>query len=198
MDWTPIYAALAQAATLSGIPASAIAWSDQPAAATWASGPTMAMRISPERSYGWDEEERTDPPAPNPGNLPQTVNVAGQREFTWQIRVQVQNSDPATIAVRFLDRLRVRLQRTTTETQILLPAGLAVIQIMPTVPIVNVKDNRTISTHVMEVLMGAVENDLDDTLGAGDYIAQVGILSNKLQSPDGNDAPQQIVLTVGP
>lgn len=196
MDWPTIYAALRQAAALSGVAAASIAFADEPAAVTWGSGPTLTMRISPERSFSWDEEERLDPPIPNPSNLPQTVTVSGQREFTWSIRAKVQNSAPGTIAEHYLDRLRARLQRTTTETQILLPAGLAVIEVMPTTPVANVESNRTVSTYVMDVRMGAVENDVDDTPGAGEFIQTVNIASNTLKNPDGTDAPEQVSLVV--
>lgn len=194
MNWTPIYAALAQAAALTGIPASSIGWKDQPAAQDWTIGAKLLMQIKGNLAVGIDYEEFAAPV----GNANQVTTVVGQRHFTWEIRCEVQNSDPATVAISYLDLLRTRLMRTTTEVGILLPAGLAIVEIHPTQKVANAKSQRDISTYVLEVLMACAENDFDNSAGAGSYIASVGITSNKLQLPDGSDAPQQIVITVGP
>lgn len=196
MNWPAIYSALMQAAALSGVSADSMSWNDQPSSPVWSSGATIGAQVSSARAYSWDEEVRTDPPSPNPDNLPQSVAMEGQRQFTWQVRVEVQDTAAERFALGYLDRLRARLQRSSTEVSILLPAGLAVIEIMPAVKVRNIKDTRSISTYVMEVVMAGVESDVDDTYGAGDYIGTVNLSSNTLKSTDGTDAPQQIVLTV--
>ena len=191
MNWTPIYAALEQVATLTGIPASSIGWSDQPRNSDWTMGPKLTMAVKSDVGLGFDYEERVD------GTPAQLVTVVGQRQFMWEIRCEVQNSDPATVAIFYLDKLRARLSRSTTEA-ILLAAGLAVVELQATQQVGNVASHRTISTYVMEALMACAENDVDDSTDAGGYITSVGITSNKLQLPDGSDAPQQIVETIGP
>lgn len=194
MNWTPIYAALAQAAALTGIPASSIDWKDQPQAAAWTYGAKLTMQIRSDHAVGIDYEEFAAPI----GNANQVVTVVGQRQFIWQIRCEIQNSDPATVAVSYLDLLRTRLQRTTTEQDILLPAGLAVVEINPTAQLPNIASTRAVSTYVLDVLMACAENDVDTSPTAGAYVASVGIASNQLLNPDGTVAAQQITETVGP
>lgn len=200
MNWTPIYSALAQAAALTGIPAAAIVWGDQPPVSTWIKTAKLTMAIKGLDAKGIDYEERVDGAVPpNAGNLPQVVTVVGQRQFVWSIKCEVQNADPATIGISYLDALRTRLQRTTTEIDILQPAGLAVVEMHPTASLLNVKNERSISTYVMDVLMACCENDVDTASDAGVFINTVVLSSNKLKTPDGVDAPVQINQTiVGP
>lgn len=193
MNWAPIYSALAQAAALTGIPASSIGWAGQPANADWTMGASLSMQIRDLHALGFDDEERTDNAPAN-----QTVTVVGQRQFTWSIWCQIQNSDPATIGISYLDKLRARLARTTTEQEILLPAGLAVVEIHPTQSLASIQAARKVSYYVMEVTMACAENDVDASANAGEYIASVGISSNKLQLSNGDDAPEQIAETIGP
>lgn len=192
MQWAPIKAALATAAALTGIRPGMIAWKDQPQAGTWGFGARLTMQAKGLRGLGVDYEELQD----NDDDANQTVTVVGQRLFNWEIRCEIQNSDPTVSPLFYLDRLRARLSRQTTVDDILQPAGLSVVEILPTQPLPNVKDSRVIATYVMEVVIGCAENDVDDTAEAGDFINSVNIASNKLKAPDGTDAPQQIVETI--
>lgn len=209
MNWTPIYTALSSVAALSGVPAAAISFVDQPTASEWNLGPTMKMQIRNIEGIGIDYEERVDVAPPNASNLPQAVTVVGQRKFVWSIRCEVQNSDPATVAVSYLDLLRTRLQRTTTMLDILQPAGLAIVDAtMPAQQVPNVRNQRTVSTYVLDVVMACAENDVDTASDAGGFINTVVISSSKnpdgtvatvqLQTPDGVNAPVQINKTIGP
>lgn len=209
MNWTPIYAALSSVAALSGVAPAAIGFTDQPTAPTWNLGPTLRMQIRNIKGVGIDYEERVDVAPPNAGNLPQAVTVVGQRQFTWSIRCEVYNSDPATIAVEYLDALRTRLQRTTTMLDILQPAGLAIVDAtMAAQQVPNVKNQRIVSTYVLDIVMACAENDVDSAADAGGFINTVVISSSKnpdgsaatvqLQTPDGVNAPVQINKTIGP
>lgn len=194
MNWTPIYAALANAAALTGIPSTSIDWKDQPQASSWTFGAKLTMQIKNDRAVGIDYEEFAAPV----GAANQVTTVVGQRQFMWEIRCEIQNSDPATVSIAYLDLLRTRLQRTTTEQGILLPAGLAVVEINPTVQLPSIASSRATSTYVLDVLMACAENDVDTSPTAGAYVASVGIASNQLLNPDGTVAAQQITETVGP
>jgi hypothetical protein len=203
VDWKPIYATLEKVAMLSGIvDPHAIVWGQQSGAGAWIIGPgtgaKLVMTIRGTSSQGLDYEETT--PAPVAGQ-DQIKTLVGCRQFIWTIAADAFSGDPARFALGFLDSLRARLNRMTTQEMFRVAgvAGLAVVEIMATqeVSYIEKGSDRQVVRYTMDVQMATAENDVDATTTAGDYFNKVGVRSQTLKNPDGTDVVPQINETIG-
>ena len=193
MNWSPIFDALSSIAQISGITdAGSINWGGLPGASTAFGANRLVMKLTNVKPVGIDYEERT---ANGLGD--QIVTVVGQRTFTWQIRSESMSADPSVMGCTYLSNLEARLNRTSTES-VLLAAGLAVVEIRPIVEIRQVSQDRKISSYVLEVVMAAAENDIDDSPLSGEYIASAVISSNQLTDVSGAPTTPQVNVTAGP
>lgn len=192
MNWTTIRSTLKTA--IEGVDglshAGAVEWGDSAQASVMRPMPRIDLTIRSLRGIGDDEprtgyDEDTD-----------TMETAlcGHRQFTVSIRVE---SDKATggEAMTIADRLRVRLGRENV-TQALRTGGLAIADIAATQVLDFKTDGRALVVAVLDVIVNAAENDVDDHERAGDFIEHVVGASEYLTNPDGEENANQVDLDV--
>lgn len=168
MNWPvmrPALLSVVQAAT--GI--KSVVWKGSKEEAGWSStGIVAKCSCSSPRVIGCDTERRA-----KYANGVRTKTLCGPRQFTFTVRIETQDQTDAGIALNLADRLLVRVWREANAT-VLRTAQMSIANIKITQAIDGiVLQGRTVSIAVVEMIMNGVENDVDDTAGAADWIAQV-------------------------
>lgn len=171
MNWPamrPALLSVVKAAT--GIDPACVVWKGSKEEAGWSKGGVVAKcSVSAPRVIGCDTERRN-----KYANGTRTKTLCGPRQFTLTVRIETQDQTDASIAVNFADRLVVRCWR-EVNTAMLRAAAMSIANIKITQTIEGiVVQGRTLSVAVVEMVLNGVENDVDDTTGAADWIAQVG------------------------
>lgn len=190
MNWPVMRDALiAQVRAISGVDNErSVAWADSAEGAAFRAFPHIDLSVRSVISYGDDESridiDQSDEP---------TEYLSGPRRFTWTIKVEADGSsdDALTLA----DRIRARLRRNTVRAE-LASARMAIASIEPTQPLSYKTDGRSYQVAVIDVLVNAVENDVDDSDEAGNTIRDAEVASEYLTDPDGGNNPRQISITV--
>jgi len=172
MNWVairPVLKAAVQAAT--GVDVRSIIWKGTKEEAGWSQGGTVVkLSTSGERTVGCDEERRAKYDA---GTNTRTLTLSGHRQFSFTVRIECQDESDTAVRDTLASRLRTRIWRDSI-TSTLRAVNVSIADIRPTVPVDNVRlQNRMLSVAVVEFLMNGVENDVDDTPGAADWIAEV-------------------------
>lgn len=169
IDWATIKSTIvSQVATLTGLAASRIRWVDEPSGTLAGALPVIWLRVSSVVSNGIEWETRVDNPPSN-----QTVTVSGLREFTLSIRCDSFSFDvaDANYSGNIIEALKVRLRRSTS---IMARAGVFGIRaLLATNWISYIESNRPISSHTLDILCLTVDNDVDATSAAGNWIGEV-------------------------
>lgn len=149
------------------------------------------LSIGPVSGVGNDEERASY----DAGTNTRTVTRCGQRTFTMTVRIETQDQGDASIAMVYADRLRVRMMRDSIASQ-LLAVGVAWADMHPTQTLEGVKvQGRTLSVAIVEVVFNGVENDVDDTAGASDWIESASIAHENLNNEAGQPIAGAIEVT---
>lgn len=169
---------------VSGLPENQVRWKDEAEGSTWVGDPSIWLNISTITQYGWDEERNTVPNSTDD----QVINLVQQKGFTWSISAESFTSDIADPkhAGALLDVvITSRLKRSSSEFTI---AGIFAIADfrggMRYAPYVD-KSGRRVNRYVQDVICLTVDNDIDDTQGAGGWIKEVigqGTVNNAVGS----------------
>jgi hypothetical protein len=153
--------------TMIGIPPGNVVWKGSFQEGSRVVGTRVVLQANSIKTTGWDEERREDPDALDD----QVVNRCGQRSFTWTIQIECQNQGAVTTARVLADQIRVRLWRPST-LAIVNNANMAMGNILGTAERDFVDDGRMISWASVDVNVISVENDIDDSPGAGSWIGE--------------------------
>lgn len=155
--------------TIAEIPPNAIRWMDEAQGSVWTGSPALFLRISPTSTQGIDVESVTAEGDSNP----QVVTVDGQRRFTLSVRCESFEQDIASPehAANIADTIRIRLKRTSTIAQWRGVCALEAMQPTNRVPYKN--QGRNVSAYVIDLMMRTADQDIDTTLGSGDWIGEV-------------------------
>lgn len=165
--------AMAEAVTvMAGLPPGSVVWAGDLQATSVVVGTRAVLTANSVKTLGRDEERRKDDPV-NPLN-DQVVSRCGQRNFTWSIKLESQTQLPGATVRVLADRVRVRLFRPSV-LAILNAAGMSVADILATNESDYLIGGRSASWANIDLLMNAVENDTDDTVGTGDWIGDAQI-----------------------
>jgi len=183
MNWPvmrPALAAAVRAAT--GLPANNVVWKGTKEEAGWSPGGIVAkLSVSNIRSVGNDEERRVKYDAQT---NTRTLTLSGARQFSFTVRIELQDESDTALRDVYADRMRVRVWRESVAKP-LRAAGISVADIRPTVSVDGIRaQNRVLSVAVIEFLMNAAENDVDTTPGSAEWIAEVKS-TGTLERPDG-------------
>lgn len=170
MNWVvmrPVLLSVVKAAT--GVETAV--WKGSKEEAGWSKAGIVAkLSISSgPKSLGCDEERRNSYDADTDTR---TKTLCGPRQFTLTVRFETQDGSDEGIAQTYADRLRVRIYRAANNAA-LRAAEMSVANIMPSQPISVVLQGRALSVVAVDLVMNGVENDVDDTAGAADWIAQM-------------------------
>jgi hypothetical protein len=163
-----------------------VSWANtREAGAQWGSDstPCVTLRLRSPRSLGQDGERLTytpdpsDPDDPAKGTL--ETAIYGNRVFTVTVRIETPDQRPGNESVGALaSRLRTRLGRDSV-IDALYEAGIAIVDILPTVDADYPADGGWVSASITDVILSACEWDVDDT-ASPDWIAQVQVQSDQL------------------
>lgn len=190
IDWSTLKPAIAgQIATLTGLDPRLVKWVDEPSGNLAGASPIVWLRVSSMVPVGVEYETRTDN-----GTGDQTVSVVGHRDFTLSIRIESFALDLANDnhSANVGEALRIRLKRSTS---IAARSGIfAIREVLMTKWISYIESQRTITAYLMDLLCAAVDVDIDDTDGAGDWIGEADITGTiKDGPPDSTIANVSIV-----
>lgn len=177
MRWDLIRTTIAAtiAGLLPGFDATNIVWEGEFPARSYVTTTRIVLAVSPERSIGENEERRADAEGDDDSVLDQVVVLCGPREFTLSIKVESQKQPPEgeKLEARYLiDKICTRLDRKSALAQ-LLTAQLGKGRVLSKIYRDEVRSGRTVTYAAADVLMLGVENDVDDTPGAGGWIGRV-------------------------
>lgn len=187
MNWPVKKAAmLAVVSDISGVPLDSVVWRGSPQARSMLVGTRIVMRINSIISVG-DDETRLSPSANLSNN--QLANQCGQRQFTWSIMVETQQTTATDSADVIMDRIRVRMGRPTTLVR-LREVGVAFNNVAGTASDDALMSGRTASWAMTDFYMNAVENDTDDSVEAGQWIEEAIIDSDTFNDAGGPISPQ--------
>jgi hypothetical protein len=150
-----------------GFPVRRVQWANQNTASTFLSGPLAFLTLKSVRGQGVDEARQEY----DSGTDQNVTTQSGIRLFTVSVSIQNDSQRPGEETVGALaSLLRTRLRRASVLGG-LQAAGIATIQILPTVNAdYRDSDGRWSSSSVTDLSLSAAENDLDTT-DAGDYAA---------------------------
>lgn len=156
-------------------------------------GVRVDMSIGAVRGVG-NDEQLLEYSGTEDANI---VTLSGIRQITWTLRVESDDQDDGTIAQVYADRIRIRLGRESIAAT-LRAVGVAVADVLLTQPMSYRFQDREHSVVVMDVQLNGVENDRDDSIGAGDWIETINVKSETLYREDGTPANPQLDFNVGP
>ncbi len=167
MNWPVMRDALAAAIpAMIGVNPSNVVWKGSLEEGSRVVGTRVVLQANSIISAGWDEARLEQE-----GDDDQNVNRCGQRQFTWSIQIECQNQGPAATARVLADQIRVRLWRPSV-LEIVQAAGMAMADIKGTSERDYIDDGRLISWASIDVTVLSVENDTDDSPGAGSWIGE--------------------------
>lgn len=171
MNWAAMRPALlsaVQAAT--GIDAKSVVWKDAREAAGWSKNGVVAKcSISGIKTIGCDEERRASYDA---GTNTRTITLCGVRQFSFTVRIETQDGSDSGVVDILADHLRTRIWRDSILTS-LRALDMAIADVKDTQKLDVMLQGRALSVAVIEFVMNGVENDVDDSPGAADWIAEV-------------------------
>lgn len=158
---------------LSGLPAAAIRWRDEPEGSTWTQGPSLWMRLQSTSRVGIEEEFRVDDPVP-PYTGDQTVTIVGQRQFMWSLRAESFEQDIASddFAGNIADRVAIRLMRASS---IFARTAFGIVMRHPTQFLSFRESGRQVSCYVLDILCVTKDTDIDTSAHAGDWIGSARV-----------------------
>jgi hypothetical protein len=193
INWPDIKPALTSLVTdLAEIPLTSVYWMDQSQANTWGAEPSIGLRVSSVTNQGIEQELRSS----NDLN-DETIVVAGQRRFMFSIIAMsfTQDIADANFAGNVAGLVSTRLMRSTSHARL---AGLCAIETRLPVKWTSFQSqNRQVSAYVLDVLMRTVDNDVDTTFGAGDFINEVVMDGQTVDTSAGPVSPQPHIDVVG-
>ena len=168
----------------------AIEWRGSAASGGWRRGPRITMSVSSIRGIGRDEVRLSGTGDPN-----EMASVTcGNRQFTWSLSFETESPDDAWVAMEYADRFRTGL-RSNHAKDALRTLQLSLAEIEATQVVEYNTQARSYSSAVIDVQINGVDNVVDETEGAADYIASAHYKSETLI--DQADQPtQQIEETV--
>lgn len=165
IDWASIRAALAEAvvATVANdVPGIDVHWELEDEGAAWHPFPFVAMRLAPMQSVGVDlVAPRPDNEIPDPIAHDKARALVGQRQVTWQIKVETdEQQDGAGSARERVETIRTRLRRPDVLAG-LRAAGIAISTVGPTVDgsYQTKKEARMASFATCNVVLNVAMND---------------------------------------
>jgi hypothetical protein len=182
MNWAAIRPALLSAVVqTTGLKPSCVFWKGSKEEAGWTSGGVAAKcSIASPGAFGRDEIRSSYDAV----TQTRTVTISGARRFTFTVRFETQDGSDSGIAVTYADRLRARIRRRSI-ADALRAAEVSVATIQDTQTIDGVKSqSRVLSVAVVDLIMNGVENDVDTTEGAGDWVKQAS-MTGTLTNADG-------------
>lgn len=121
--------------------------------------------------------------------------ISGMRHVVCSVRVDSYDQAAQKLAITLAERARTRLMLPRV-VAFFREKGYSIQETRPVLSLPFPADDRIYSRAVFEVLFGYVSSETEASENASDRIDTIEIASNKLKGPDGNDAPQQISLTV--
>jgi hypothetical protein len=166
-----------------GFPIKRVEWANHATAGAFKSGPLAFLTLKSVRGQGVDEVRQE-----YDSDTDQNVTTqSGIRLFTVSVSIQNDSQRPGEETVGALAGvLRTRLRRASV-MRVLQNAGIATLQILPTVNAdYRDSDGRWSSSSVTDLALSAAENDLDTT-DAGDYVATAAGSSEGLTPSAGFD-----------
>ncbi len=191
-----------QVAAASELDQTRVRWVNTAEAGQWRAWPSIDLVFRRPQAIGQDEDRRVflpaDPPVPgdpDAGFLSRTL--CGPRTFRVEIRVETDNQDGGTESMSIILRILVRIGRPSIAAA-LSAVGVNVATIAEGIDADFVADDRMVSLSTMDVVFNAVENDVDTT-EPGDFATALRFEStpDKLRSPDGSPAENQVTVVVG-
>jgi len=174
VDWTNIKStAAALVADLSGFGPAGVKWRDAVREPTYGYQAIVYLRVASLRQQGTDEEFYDD--APGSGTDDMAVTVVGRRGFTLSIRCESSTTDLASAQhpLVVLERLAVRLRRTSTAQRLSDLGAFAVAQVEAIQYAPYVEQGKHVECYVLDVQCNAFDVDVDDTLDAGGFVDEV-------------------------
>ncbi len=121
-----------------------------------------------------------------------TVNLCGQRRFTWSI--QIESQEDTQLAYVLIDNVRTRIRRQSIR-DMLNVVGVAIGTELGATQRNVVQNGRQVTWAVMDMNMLAVENDLDTTLGAGQWIGEA-LIAGTVGDANPDGTAQTVTLDV--
>lgn len=182
MNWPGIRPALLSVVVqTTGLPVSCVVWKGSKEEAGWTSGGVVAKcSILAPGQFGRDDVRASY----DATSHTRTVTVSGARKFTFSVRFETQDGSDSGVALVYADRLRARVRRRSIGDA-LLAAEVSLATINDTQTIDGIKlQGRVISVAAIDLIMNGVENDVDTTQGAGDWIKQAS-MTGTLTDTDG-------------
>ncbi len=154
---------------ISGLPAAAIRWRDEPAGSSYTQGASLWMRLQSVTRTGIEEEFRADDP---PGQ--QTVTLVGQRQFMWNVRAESFEQDIASedFAGNILERVNIRLMRSS---QIWARTAFGIVNRTPIQFFSYKESGRQVACYVLDIQCVTKDTDIDASTHAGDWIGSVRV-----------------------
>jgi len=191
IDWQTIRTvAKSLVEDLSGV---TVRWQDEAEGTVWDNAPIIYLRVSALVGVGIPEEQYKDAV---PDDM--LVNVAAQKRFTLSLRAESfdQNLADGQHAGAILETLKTRLKRTTTIERL---RNIFCIQESLNSSWFNyTNQGRQVSAYTLDLLCATVDNDTEDTAGAGGYIDEVMVQSNSVRNIDGTPTATQVNLDIKP
>jgi len=182
MNWPVIRPAILSAVvSATGLAPSCVFWKGSKEEAGWTSGGVVAKcNILSPGQFGRDESRAKY----DPNTQTRTVTNSGARKFTLSVRFETQDGSDSGVALVYADRLRTRIRRRSI-ADALLAAEVSVATMNDTQTFDGIRmQGRIISVAAMDLIMNGVENDVDTTQGAGDWIKQAS-MTGTLTDTDG-------------
>lgn len=172
--------------TLAGLQPAQVVWRDEPRGSAWIPGNAcLLMRLQTTTRMGIEEEFREAGPSPT---ADQTVTVKGQRQFTWNVRVESFEQDIASASFggNILDTFCIRLMRSSA---IWARTSFGIVHRTPT-QFFSYKDSgRMVSCYVLDILCATKETDVDTSRSAGGWIGAVHVIGDI----DGTEQVNEII-----
>jgi hypothetical protein len=172
-------------ADLSGLGLRGVHWRDEPRDPTWGYGAQIYLRFSAIRQQGIEEEFLEESVNPTDDQI---VTMVGRRGLTLSVRCESSVYDVASPQhpQAVLEKIAIRLRRTSTgqrlsEAQAFAISSIETIQYVP-----YFEQGRQVDCFVLDVQCNATDVDVDDTLGAGDYIDEAVIGPSDVKDTDSN------------
>lgn len=154
-----------------------VRWRDEAEGSTWTKDASIYLAVRDIRDLDYGQELRSNA-TDTDGNVidtDQDVTIAVQKAFTLSVRCESFSQDLSDKrhAGAILDAFSTRLCRSSTIER--LRGIFAIADSTPPLWIGYVDNDRQVSVYQMDLFCLTVDNDIDDTVGAGSYIDEIEI-----------------------
>jgi hypothetical protein len=171
IDWVTIKpTAKGLIADLTQLGSDRVLFADEAEGGTWSRDPHIRLTIFGLGEIG-HQEERYQQPVLNDTTDDLQVNIVEQKRFTLSVRCEGDTQDIADPmhAGSILETLKTRLRRPTSAAR--MQGIFAIADYRPTKRVdYRDQDGRQVSAYVMDLACTTVDNDADDTPGAGGFV----------------------------